>query len=105
MILYDLTFASWLAWWDEPWWFSVTPSRKEKLRGETSLANMKVMLRVVSVQKASTIMSSMRRTNSGGLTRWPPDVGVPSPPLSRLVNSMAERARLGGGVRRSGRVG
>jgi hypothetical protein len=28
-----------MVWCDEPWWFSLTPSRKEKLRGETSLAN------------------------------------------------------------------
>src|SRR5262245_37975000 len=54
MILYELIFLSSLPWCDEEWWFSLTPSRKEKLRGDTSLANMNVTLRVASVQNAST---------------------------------------------------
>src|SRR5438445_13026726 len=104
MILYESIFACWLAWCEEEWWFSRTPSRKEKLRGDTSLANMKVMLRVVSVQKARTIMSSIKRTSSGGLMFGPPGKVALSPPLSLLVKSMAGRGKLGGGVERSGMV-
>src|SRR5215470_16116472 len=72
MILYESIFRCCRPWCEEEWWFSRTPSRKEKLRGDTSLANMKVTLRVASVQNASTVMSSIRRTSSGGSMRGPP---------------------------------
>src|SRR5262245_66367045 len=105
MVWYEVIRSGLLAWCDEEWWFSVTPSRKEKLRGETSLANMKVRLRVVSVQNARTIRSSIRRTSSGGLTGDPPGKGAASPLLSLLVKSMAGRGMAGGGIKASGRVG
>src|SRR5262245_41073347 len=105
MILYELIFCSCRPWCDEEWWFSLTPSRQEKLRGDTSLANMKVMFRVASVQNASTIRSSISRTSLGGSIRGPPGTVALSPPLSRLVNSMAGRGMAGGGIRLSGRVG
>src|SRR5690242_16716020 len=105
MTLYELIRSGFLAWCEEEWWFSVAPSRKEKLRGETSLANMKVTLRVVSVQSARTIVSSIRRTSSGGLIGGTPGKVASSPPLSLLVKSMAGRGIAGGGIKRSGLVG
>src|SRR5881392_1923181 len=104
MVLYDAILSGFFAWCDELWWLSLTPSRKEKLRGDTSLANRKVRLRVVSVQNASTIRSSIRRTSSRGSIRCASDA-TPSPPLSLLLNTIAGRARLGGGVSLSGFVG
>src|SRR5262249_25084821 len=55
MILYESIFRCCRPWCEEEWWFSLTPSRKEKLRGDTSLANMKVTLRVASVRASPII--------------------------------------------------
>src|SRR5918994_7017746 len=105
MALHASIFASSLAWCEAEWWFSLTPSRKEKFRVETSLANRNVTFRVVSVQNARTIRSSIRRTNSGGSMLRPSVVVALSPPLSLLVNSTEDRAISGGGVSLSGLVG